>query len=98
MRGPLAALLRQARLRRLAAVGALLGDDDLVVGFQFTLDDFGVGVVVEAGGHCDPNCFAVAQHPDPALLGRTRSAGRARQGLSLIHISEPTRLGMISYA
>ena len=55
----------------------MLGDDDLVARFELALDDFSVGVVVEAGGHCDPNCFAVAQHPDPALLGRPRSAGRA---------------------
>src|SRR5665648_230936 len=59
------------------------------------------------------NCATVAKHPTATLFGFPNSflgmiaepvvitvaiAGLAGIKLSLIHISEPTRLGMISYA
>src|SRR5450759_3664181 len=54
-----------------------------------------------AGGHDDLNLDALERDPIAGLEDRAFSLGQLDVGLislSLIHISEPTRLGMISYA
>src|SRR5450756_2815964 len=58
---------------------------------------------------CTENILVVVRHPDIHLQGTARCNDMAHESrlftqfaqsldLSLIHISEPTRLGMISYA
>ena len=56
----------------------------------------GKGRVTRSSGR---NCFyRMRRHPLFSVLGLRTEGPESVRGLSLIHISEPTRLGMISYA
>src|SRR5450756_2086874 len=89
-------LLTSRCSRRSAAAGS--GRLANQVGFQGLLV-VGLGGGLERDGHKSSNDHHDSDDPESGLfISGPVSQPAGDVGLSLIHISEPTRLGMISYA